>query len=209
MACIICPSALGDPFYKKNLKARFPDLVFPDWPRNGKTSKSPEYLQQFCRVNFNRREIYIQPGVHGFNPNHLSWVGIMLRYDPGGDSSVAGQDFSGEQIAAIENIVSGNLLEYSSQRLGGEWLMQMGAVYQRQNRAALSRKMYQKALTLEPDNVNHRLLLAAGLTRDKRYKEGLKLVAEALQIDSRHPEALRLGQRIVKAMAQEKNLAAK
>ena len=63
--------------------------------------------------------------------------------------------------------------------------------------------LFHKALEFDSKNIEYHLYLAAYLAKSKQYKEALKLINDALELDSNHHLSKELGRRIMKSMEDD------
>jgi len=197
---ILSPGAMVNPAYRKQLMINYPDLIYPaDF--GGPDPGHPESLAvQICRANFGHREIFVQFGVPGISHSEVEPHGILFRYKGAGKKAEFDKLSYKKNLGIVGWMLEGNMHEAQTVEFCGRWLFTQGVYYERIGRREIAGEFFKKALDTDRESIDLRIKLASGLARAGNYKSALQYIAQALEIDSKNPEALRLGQEIIKAL---------
>lgn len=206
---ILSPGAMVNPAYRKQLMVNYPHVNFPDGFSDDSPGKPAALAADICRLNAADRDIYLQFGVPGIGHNQIVPAGILFRYVGDSSASVFDKGIYKKHLHLAERLLEGNHRETRTVDFTGRWLFSLGVYYQRIGFNDIAWKLFDVALDVDRQSIDLRLHLATALARAKRYKEALKYLADALEIDSQDPDCLRLGQHIIKAIEAQKTVASK
>jgi hypothetical protein len=206
---VLSPGAMVNAAYRKQLTVNYPHIIFPENFTNDKRGQPDTLAMKICRLNADERDIYIQFGVPGISHRHVYPSGILFKYIGDRKRPRLDKEIYKKHMQMADKMLAGCHKEAATAEFTGRWLFTVGAYYDRIGDATTAWKLFTRALEVDRESIGMRLKLAKALARAKRYKEALKYLADALEIDSQHPECLELGRRIIKAIETEKTVASK
>ncbi|MEW5922992.1 MAG: DUF2723 domain-containing protein [Candidatus Zixiibacteriota bacterium] len=206
---ILSTDALTNPSYRRQLTANYPDLHFPENFTSDESGKNDEWTRAICLLNADEREVYLQFGVPGIKYNEIVPHGIVFKYVGEGQDISEDKDFYERHVELMTRIIDGCENESQTAGFTGRWIFTIGVYYERVGLSDISWQLFKKALALDMESIELRLHLASALAKAKRYKESLKYISDALEIDSQNQECLKLGKSVLDAMNKESELARK
>jgi len=205
---IISPVAMVNPEYRKQVALNYPHLYFPDKFTDDLPGKADEWAKEIIRLNEHEREIYVQFGTPGVGHDEIVPHGIVFRYEGRGKKISFKPDFYQTHIDLALSMIEGCERESRTAEFTGRWLFTLGVYYERHGYHDISWQLFKRALTVDQGSIDLRLHLATALAKAKRYKEALKYISDALEIDSQDPSCLKLGRDILDAMKSNENVMA-
>lgn len=204
---VLSPGAMLNPAYRRQLMTNYPHLIFPDGFDGEQQGKADDWAREICRLNLNERDIYLQFGVPGFKHDEIVPHGVVFKY-VGDDSRVTfDTNFYQKHLDIIAAMVEGCENDSRTVDFTGRWVFTLGVYYERFGQHEIAWKLFKQSLAIDRESIDLRLHLATALARAKRYKEALKYLSDALEIDSQDADCLRLGRSILNAMKREGAIA--
>ncbi len=198
--CIMSSDELADPIHRKLIMDRFPQLIYPDNFLENDTAYNDYFAADLCWRNANERFVYIQYGVNGLDNNYVTPDGLLFRYI-GYDGTIRKElpklDLHYKLTAQLSACPGQNP---ETDRVAGRWLFGLGRYFENIGASRTGWRLYNRALSIDMQNIDMRIHLAASLALAGEYKEALKSVSDALAIEPQNPEILELGRRIVDRM---------
>jgi hypothetical protein len=195
------------PTYRKQLTVNYPDLVYPDDFTGGQRGKPARLAAEICRLNADRHDIFVQFGVPGIEHTDVVPHGLLFAYVKDREISDSPRDVYGVHVQVADGMLEGASSEIRTVDFTGRWLFALGVYYDRVGNAENAWKLFGRALEIDKGSIDMRLRLATALANAKRYKEALKYLADALEIDSKNPDCLKLGQSIINAIGEQEAVA--
>jgi hypothetical protein len=206
---ILSPGAMHNRAYRQQLTVNYPDLNYPSDFTDDRPVSPDSLAIQLCRLNAQKRSIYVQFGVPGIGYNELVPDGILYRY-VGSEQS---RDNTGEDhlkhLVVVQQMLAGNPAEARTVEFCGQWLFTQGVYYERAGKGEIAWELFKRALDVDRESIDMRIRLASALALAGNYKAALQYIAQALEIDSQDPHALELGQSIIRAMNAKEAVASK
>jgi len=204
---VLSPGAMLNPAYRKQLMVNYPHLNFPADFDSDLRGKAEEWAKEICRLNAPEKDIYVQFGVPGIRHDEIVPQGIVFRYVGPGYDIRFDPEFYQRHVDVTMAMVEGCENESRTVDFTGRWIFTLGVYYERHGFHDKSWQLFKQALAIDRESIDLRLHLATALANAKRFKEALKYLSDALEIDSQDPNCLRLGKGILKAMNKEKVVA--
>jgi len=203
---ILAPSAMTVKSYRDQLKTNCPDLVFPKDFADNDNYEPKEITKKLIDLNSDK-EIFLQLGVPGIDYPQIAPAGLLYIY-VGKDSKVKPKWASYKtHIELAERILKGNEQEIHTVNFAGWWMFDNGKYYRHIGNKKIAMELFARAMRIDRDNIEMRLELAQMLADKGEYKEALKYVQRALDIDSRDKESLMLGQRLLNELKEKEAVA--
>jgi tetratricopeptide (TPR) repeat protein len=190
---IISAIELSNSSFRKQVKRHYSDLVLPIGFDGDAYQPHDKMVAGLCELNNNRLAIYVLPGVPGIDLKNLEPHGITFRVLDQDYKSKPGADIAGKHIGMAIRMIESNPEDAVTVTLAGNWLFTAADYFKEMNKAGIARDLMRTAVEFNHDNIEMRLRLATELARAGLYKEALKYIAEALDLDPYHPAALKLG----------------
>jgi tetratricopeptide (TPR) repeat protein len=187
----------------------YPDLTYPTGFSNTRPGAPDTLAAELCCLNADKYNIYIQFGVPGVSHEEVVPDGILFKYVGQNKKTEFDPNFYRKHLKLIEKMLEGNPQDAGSVDFCGRWLFTIGVYCDRKGFAEVAWQLFETSLLIDKQNIDLRIRLASALARVKRYTEALKYVHKALEIDSQDPNALKLGQHIVRAIDRQKAVASK
>lgn len=204
---ILSSGALTNPSYRRQLTAHYPDLHFPENFTSDDVGKTDDWTRALCQLNVDSKDIYLQYGVPGIKYNEIIPHGIVFQYVGEGQELDSNNVSYERHVDLMTRMTEGCENEAQTADFTGRWIFTIGVYYERLGLSDISWGLFKKALALDKESIDLRLHLAKALANAKRYKESLKYISDALEIDSQDQECLKLGRAVLEAMQREKALA--
>ncbi|PKK84070.1 MAG: hypothetical protein CVT49_05460 [candidate division Zixibacteria bacterium HGW-Zixibacteria-1] len=200
---ILSPGAMLNPAYRKQLTINYPDLHFPEDFTGDFAGKADEWARAICRLNADQKDIYLQFGVPGIKHDEIVPHGIVFKYVGENQDVAFDKNFYEEHVELMTLMTDGCENESLTAEFTGRWIFTLGVYFERHGYSDISWQLFKRALALDKESIDLRLHLASALAKAKRYKESLKYLSDALEIDSQDPNCLKLAKSILDAMNRE------
>ncbi len=205
---IISAGGMVNPKYRKQLTINYPDLVYPQGFTDNTPGLADSLVAQLCRLNISQRDIYFQFGAPGIDFSQIEPAGILFKYLPPGQKPTLDKEGYKAHLAFIEGMVNRNPSEMITREFAARWLFNTAVYYDHISNPEIAWQMFNKALSIDKENIDMRIRLAAALARSGKLKEALQYISQALEIDPNDKNSLELGRHIVKALEKQKAVAA-
>ena len=205
---IISAGGMINAKYRKQLTINYPDLIYPSGFTNDLPGQADSLTAQLCRLNAPNRDVYIQFGAPGIDFTMIEPSGILFKYLPLGKKPFVDKDCYKANLAFMESLVNKNPSEMITREFAARWLFNTAVYYDHINTPETAWLLFNKALSIDKDNIDMRIRLAAALARAGKLKEALQYISQALEIDPNDKNSLELGRHIVKAIEKRQAVAA-
>jgi len=205
---VIAAGAMINPNYRRQLTVNYPGLVYPPEFTNKEVGDAAKLTEALCRLNCRTNEIYLQVGVPGIAFTKMLPRGIVFKYMDQGNISGVPKDLYKRHLYLANLMLPENSSEPKTIDFLGRWMFNAGVYCDRMGNGEHAWQLFNAALTIDCDNVDMRVRLAAALGRAGRYREALKFVSEALEIDPYDPHALKLGHSIARKVNEQQEVVA-
>jgi len=106
-----------------------------------------------------------------------------------------------------EQVVASTCNDPTATKILGQWLFNTGLYYEQRGNMVTAWRLYNRALTIDQTSTEIRILLADVLAKEGRYKKALKLISDALEIDSDDPAIMELGRRLEYELKNREEMA--
>ncbi len=182
--------------------------MYPPGFTDNRSGDAEELTEAMCRLNCRTNEIYLQVGVPGIPFTKMLPRGIVFKYVDRGNITGVPKDLFKRHLYLVDLMLPENSSEPKTIDFLGRWLFNAGVYCDRMGNAEHAWQLFNAALTIDRDNIDMRIRLAATLDRGGRYREALKFISEALEIDPYDPHALKLGQSIARKVNEQQEVVA-
>jgi len=206
---VLSPGAMVNPAYRKQLAINYPELKYPDDFTNSLPGKPDSLAAQLCRLNAPERGVYLQFGVPGISHTEIIPSGILFKYVGDSGQTTIDSEIYKKHLELAEMMLRGNSMEARTVDFLGRWIFTLGVYYQRIGNNELAWELFNRALNIDQGSIDLRYNLAKALAKAKMYKEALKYLSDALEIDSQNQKCLDLGQQIIRAIESQKAVVIK
>jgi tetratricopeptide (TPR) repeat protein len=205
---IISSDALPSSDYRGWLKACYPQLIYPGNFDLSQGEPLENIVAELCRFNSVHRNIYVQYSIPGINFSDIEPFGVMYKYSPDYRSTVMDDYEYRNHLEMAERVITHNSFDPMAVKIIGKWLYGAGLYYENRGDTRTAWKLFSRALTIDQQSTEIRVLLADNLAREGRYKRALKLIADAMKIDSDDRTIMDLSTRIEKELSSHEDIAA-
>jgi len=193
---VLSSEAMSDPDYCQQVMDLYPWLIFPTGFKTAPGEQMSNQIYNLCRLNAPYRDIYVQFGVDGVEYKNLQPTGVMFKYAKAYKHRKRDIYAYRHHLKMAEQIITNKCNDQTAIKILGRWLFDVGLYYDLRGNYVTARRLYNRALTVDQGSTEIRVLLADRMARDGRYKEALKLISDALRIDSDDPTIMELGRRL-------------
>jgi len=200
---IITAETITNPRYRSEINNRFPHLNLPKYIDSSQSPNMPHLMEDVCRLNDENNGIYLQYGVPGISPGDVLPSGTLFKYAPDSRPPKSIGHMYGLHMQLAQQMIDGNHSDIRSIDIAGKWLYHVGNYYEQTGNKEIAWKLYDRALIIDTTSTEMRVLLAESLAREGQYKKALKIIADALDINSDDPAVMELGYRIVKELERK------
>jgi tetratricopeptide (TPR) repeat protein len=197
---ILSPETIINQKCRPEIRNRFPSLKLPAYVDSGTITDPARLISDICRFNAEGYDIYLQYGVPGIGAGDVLPSGVLFRYAPDSRPPKSIGHIYGLHMKLAEEMIDGNQSDIRSIDIAGRWLYHVGKYYEQTGGRDIAWKLYDRALIIDTTSTEMRVLLAESLAREGEYKKALKIIADALDINSDDPAVMDLGYRIVKEL---------
>ena len=204
---ILSSEALGSLDYRRQVMEIYPWLIFPKGFKTAPVEQLKNQIRNFCRLNMPYRDIYVQLGIDGIDFKNVKPAGVMFKYVPAykqGKRDIYAYRF---HLKMAEQVIANKCNDPTAIKILGRWLFNAGQYYEQRGNNVTAWRLYNRALTVDQASTEIRVRLADGLARDGRYKKALKLISDALEIDSDDPAIMELSRRLEYELKNREEIA--
>lgn len=205
---IISAGGMINAKYRKQLTINYPDLTYPSGFTNDLVGQADSLTAQICRLNAPNCDVYIQFGAPGVDFNMIEPSGILFKYLPPGRKPSVDKDSHRAGLTSMESLVNKNPSEMITREFAARWLFNTAVYYDHVKSPETAWQLFNKALSIDKENIDMRIHLAAALARAGKLKEALQYISQALEIDPNDKNSLELGRHIVRAIEKQQPVAA-
>ncbi|MCP4705535.1 MAG: DUF2723 domain-containing protein [candidate division Zixibacteria bacterium] len=193
---VLSSEAMGNADYRKQVIDIYPWLTYPIGFETISNNEIDNQIYNLCRLNSPARGIYVQFGIDGLVSKDLKPSGVMFEFAP--DYKQRKKDIYDYRfhLKMAEKIISSDYNDPTAIKILGQWLYNAGVYFERRGNRVTAWKLYDRALTVDQGSTEIRVLLADGLANEGSYKKALKLISDALKINSDDPSIMELGRRL-------------
>ncbi|MBN2227331.1 MAG: DUF2723 domain-containing protein [candidate division Zixibacteria bacterium] len=195
---VIAAETMANPDYRRQVSVNYPELTYPPEFAGNEPGDPAKLTEAICRLNCRANDIYLQVGVPGIPFSKMLPRGIVFKYMDQGNLTGVPNDLYKRHLYLADLMLPENSSEPKTIDFLGRWLFNAGVYCDRMGNHDHAWQLFTTALTIDRDNVDMRIRLASNLDRAGRYREALKFISEALEIDPYDPYALKLGQAIAR-----------
>ncbi len=200
---VMAAGAMVNPTYRKQLAVNYPDLNYPEGFSDNTPGDPAKLAAAICRLNKRDRDIYMQVGVPGIDFRYLKPHGIVFKYTGGKNPGKIDRNISKTHLVLADRLISANPLEIKTIDFVGRWLFNAGVYFDRNGYPREAWELFNVALDTDKNNVDMRVRLAVALANAGRYQEALRYISQALDIDPRNTNALKLGHALARKLNPE------
>jgi len=204
---ILSSEALGRLACRERAMEMYPWLIFPKGFKTASAGQLGNQIRNLCRLNLPYRDIYVQFGIDGIDPKNVKPAGVMFRYVPVYKERKKDIYAYRFHLKMAEQIVAKRCNDPTAVKILGQWLFSAGLYYEQRGNDITAWRLYDRALTIDRESTEIRVLLADRLARNGRYKKALKLISDALEIDSDDPAIMELGRRLEYELKNREEIA--
>jgi hypothetical protein len=205
---IISAGGMNNAKYRKQLTINYPDLAYPADFTNDLPGQPDSLTAQLCRLNVRNRDVYIQYGAPGVDFASIEPSGLLFKYVGSNTKPIVEKESYKTHISMMEKLVAKNPHEAMTLDFAGRWLFNTAVYFERIDQVEIAWQLFNKALSIDKQNIDMRIRLAAALARAGKLKEALQYISQALEIDPNDKNSLELGRHIVKALEKQRTVAA-
>jgi len=205
---IISSEAMAGHTYRRWLKTYYPQLIYSEEFNLSQGEPLENKIVELCRLNAVHRNIFLQYGIPGINAGDIEPSGVMFKYSPGYESTVMDDYEYRHHLEMAEKIITHNAYDPTAVKIIGKWLYNAGLYYEDKGDTRTSWKLFNRALTIDQQSTEIRVLLADNLAREGRYKRALKLIEDAMKIDSDDKTVMDIWTRMEKELSGRENIVA-
>jgi len=204
---VLSSEAMSSPDYRQQVMDIYPWLIYPTGFKTVSSDQLGNQIYNLCRLNSPSRNIYVQFGISGIKSRDVEPSGVMFMFNP--SSKHKKQDVYAYHfhLKMAEQIIAHNCNDPMAIKILGQWLYSAGSFYEQRGDDVIAWRLYDRALTVDQVSTEIRVLLADRLANDGRYKKALKLISDALKIDSDDPAIMELGRRLEHELKNNEKMA--
>ncbi len=193
---VLSSQAMSNQDYRKLVMGIYPWLTFPTGFKTAPADQLSNQIYNLCRLNLPSRDIYVQFGIDGIDSKDVKPAGVMFLYSPAYKHRKKDIYAYRFHLKMAERIIAHKCNDPMAIKVLGQWLFNAGSYFEQRGDDVTAWRLYDRALTIDQAGTEIRVLLADRLARDGHYKKALKLISDALDIDSDDPAIMELGRRL-------------
>jgi hypothetical protein len=191
---------------RRHLTDLYPHILFPVCEAEEKYKSPAEFIRDIWLLNASKRRLYVQAGITGLDYRDIVPERLLFRYAGRDRESDAGQYAWGRHLDMMERIVKTGLYDQKTIDIAGRWLFYVGQYYESIGNPGVGWILYNRAMTIDQSSTFIRVRLADGLAGKGYYRDALKLISEALEIDAHDPAIMEIGYLIEKKLKMKEQV---
>ncbi|MFH1701151.1 MAG: DUF2723 domain-containing protein [Candidatus Zixiibacteriota bacterium] len=183
---IISAGALYRPDYRSQIEINYPDLLLPEVFNQNEIISLPEYISKLCDLNNPERQIYIQYGVPGINPELIYPDGFLFCLR--NEKQEINSEKAKEQKQILEKI-AGNAADLLTKEFVARNAFNLGSFYDRLRLPDFALGFFEYAIQTDDENPEYFLRLGIAMLNSGRTADAVSLLEQATKTGDGCPEA--------------------